>query len=119
MLDIRNEIDQLRNGELIILYDDLKTKMGSLVGIAESVNAHKVNLMTKIGKGLVSVCITESKAEKLHLPLMVDRNLNHQVRPFAVSADLKNCTTGISAFERADTIKAFTNNNLQPDDLSR
>lgn len=119
MIAIGNVLDQLRIGELIILYDDINTKMGSLVGIAKSVNAHKINLMTKIGKGLVYICITEKKADELHLPFMIASNLNNQVSPFTVSVDFKNCTTGISAFERSDTIKAFTNENLQPDDLLR
>lgn len=105
-------VNALRNGELIIVFDDMKSQIASFVGIAESVSPQKVNAMIKLGKGLVSVCMTEDQANKLKLPFMVQNN-NSLMKPFTISVDYISTTTGISAFERSDTIKAFTNKNVQ------
>jgi 3,4-dihydroxy-2-butanone 4-phosphate synthase len=105
-------VNALRDGDLVIVFDDVKTQMASLVGTAETVSAEKVNMMTKLGQGLVYVCITEEQAQKLKLPYMVEHN-NSQMKPFTISVDYITTTTGISTFERADTIKAFTNDLVQ------
>lgn len=109
----------MKDGELIILFDDINTGTGTLVGAAQHVTPNKVNFMTKIGKGLISVCLTEENAKKLDLSFMVDRSLNPTAKPFTVSVDYKTNTTGISAYERADTIKAFTYEDVQPDDFQK
>jgi 3,4-dihydroxy-2-butanone 4-phosphate synthase len=111
--------EQLKAGELVILYDDVETKVGALVGIAEAVSPHTVNQMTKIGKGLVYVCITEEKAQQLELPLMSNDNHYISHKPLTVSVDFMSTTTGISAFERSDTIKAFTDENTRAGDFRR
>lgn len=111
--------NKLRKGELVIVYDDITTKMGSLVGIAEKVSPQAVNLMTKIGKGLIYVCINEDKARELQLPLMVQENGDHHSKPLTVSVDHIDTTTGISAFERSDTIRAFTSTHVKPDHFRR
>ncbi|MBP1155361.1 MULTISPECIES: 3,4-dihydroxy-2-butanone-4-phosphate synthase [unclassified Paenibacillus] len=110
---------KLTKGELVIVYDDIATKVGSLVGIADLVSPQAVNLMTKIGKGLIYVCISEEKAKQLQLPLMVCENRDHSSKPLTVSVDHITTTTGISAFERSDTIRAFTSEYVQPDDFRR
>lgn len=91
----------MKEGELILLFDNIKTGGGTLVGAAEYVTPHKVNLMTKIGKGLVSVCIMKEIAKKLKLPLMVSISRDSNVKPFTLSIDHKTNTTWISAYERA------------------
>jgi 3,4-dihydroxy-2-butanone 4-phosphate synthase len=106
----------LRNGQLAIVYDDVETKVGNFVGIAEMVTPEAVNFITKVGKGLIYVCITEEKANQLNLPLMVRAD---SCKPLTVSVDYIGTTTGISAFERADTIKAFTDADTKPDDFRR
>jgi 3,4-dihydroxy-2-butanone 4-phosphate synthase len=116
---VKNGIHSLKSGELIIAYDDVETQMASLVGLAEKATPQNVNMMTKIGKGLVYVCLTEDKAKQLKLPFMVRDNENHLSKSFTVSVDFKSTTTGISAFERADTIKSFTNKSIQPDEFRR
>jgi|GEM_PF-2547294 len=114
---VKSGLASLENGELLIVLDDVNTQIGYLVGIAEKVNAHNVNLMTKIGKGLVYTCIPEDKAKLLQLPLMNPFMPYDESKPFTVSVDLITTTTGISAFERADTIRAFTSDTLQPQDF--
>jgi 3,4-dihydroxy-2-butanone 4-phosphate synthase len=109
---VESGVHAFRRGELVIIFDDVKTQMASLAGKAESVSPQKVNTMIKLGKGLVCVCITEDHAEKLKLPFMLEKNYA-EMKPFAVSVDYITTTTGISAFERADTIRAFTDENVQ------
>jgi hypothetical protein len=113
---IQNGIKRLKSGELIIVIDDIETQTGYLMGLAEMVTAQNVNLMTKIGKGLVYVCIDDKKAKDLMLPLMDHSNSS---KNFTVSIDYKSTTTGISAFERCDTIKAMTTQEVKPDDFKK
>ncbi|MBM4761839.1 3,4-dihydroxy-2-butanone-4-phosphate synthase [Bacillus sp. B15-48] len=111
-------LSQLKDGGLIIIYDDINTHMGTIVGLGEYVNSEKVNIMTKIGRGLVYACITEERAKQLKIPKMEDNQLEG-TKPFAVSVDYKDTTTGISSFERSDTIKALTYEEVQADDFKR
>ncbi|WP_227938334.1 3,4-dihydroxy-2-butanone-4-phosphate synthase [Alkalihalobacillus deserti] len=111
-----NVLDCVKNGELIIIIDDVDTQTSYLMGLAEKVTAQNVNFMAKIGKGLVYVCIDGERASYLNLPLMSSQNNG---KKFTVSIDYKTTTTGISAFERADTIKAMTDLKTKPDDFKR
>lgn len=112
-------IGRMKDGELMILLDDINTGTGTLVGAAQHVTPNLVNFMTKIGKGLISVCLTEENARRLDLSFMVDRSLNPKAKPFTVSVDYRTNTTGISAYERADTIRAFTYEDVQPEDFRK
>lgn len=103
---------------LIILYDDINFNIGYLMGLASEVDAEKVNFMTKVGKGLIYVCITEEKAKELNLPIINNNRLINE-KTFTVSVDFKTTTTGISAYERSDTIHAFTNSSIQENDFKR
>ncbi|MFJ5757735.1 3,4-dihydroxy-2-butanone-4-phosphate synthase [Neobacillus sp. NPDC093182] len=114
---VKLPLSQFKDGGLIIMYDDIKTHIGFIVGLGEYVNAEKVNLMTKIGRGLVYACITEERAKQLEIPKM-DDNMD-DTKPFAVSIDFKDTTTGISSFERSDTIKALTFDEVQANDFKR
>ncbi|MFP3121778.1 3,4-dihydroxy-2-butanone-4-phosphate synthase [Ectobacillus funiculus] len=116
---IERGIGRMKDGELIILLDDINTGTGTLVGAAQHVTPNLVNFMTKIGKGLISVCLTEENAKKLDLLFMVDCSLNPKTKPFTVSVDHRTNTTGISAYERADTIRAFTYEDVQPEDFRK
>ncbi|MFC6601092.1 3,4-dihydroxy-2-butanone-4-phosphate synthase [Ectobacillus funiculus] len=116
---IERGIGRMKDGELIILLDDINTGTGTLVGAAQHVTPNLVNFMTKIGKGLISVCLTEENAKRLDLLFMVDRSLNPKTKPFTVSVDHRTNTTGISAYERADTIRAFTYEDVQPGDFRK
>jgi 3,4-dihydroxy 2-butanone 4-phosphate synthase/GTP cyclohydrolase II len=103
---------------LVILFDDV-TKIGYFMGLRNRVHADQVNFMIKHGKGLVYVCITEERAQQLSLPAMTQQDSTDGNKTFSVSVDVKTCTTGISAFERADTIHAFVNHATQPEDFIR
>lgn len=104
--------------KLYIIYDDIRNHRGTVFGLARYIDAEKVNLMTKIGKGLIYVCINEEKANKLELPLMAGSDSTTR-KPFGTSVDHIDTTTGISAYERALTIKAFTQENIKPEDFKR
>ncbi|PZE21396.1 3,4-dihydroxy-2-butanone-4-phosphate synthase [Paenibacillus xerothermodurans] len=114
-----NLYNRLKNAELVVVYDDVQTKVGSLVGVAERVTPQTVNLMTKLGKGLIYVCITEEKGEQLNLPLMVRGSMHSSQKPLTVSVDHNSTTTGISAYERSDTIRAFTQPSARADHFRR
>jgi 3,4-dihydroxy-2-butanone 4-phosphate synthase len=111
-----NILDCVKNGDLIIILDDIETHTSYLMGLADKVTATNVNLMTKIGKGLVYVCINSDRARDLKLPLMTSKN---NEKKFTVSIDYKTTTTGISAFERADTIKAICDLGVKPEDFKK
>jgi 3,4-dihydroxy-2-butanone 4-phosphate synthase len=70
----KNPLTQLKDGGLVIMYDDLITKNGTLIGLGEYVTSEKVNFMIKVGKGLTYVCITEERAEQLEIPKMIKNN---------------------------------------------
>ncbi|HZG71547.1 MAG TPA: 3,4-dihydroxy-2-butanone-4-phosphate synthase [Chondromyces sp.] len=118
MSSINLPLSQLKDGGLIIIYDDTKTHIGAIAGLGEYVNSEKVNLMTKIGRGLVYACITEERARQLQIPKMENNTLGN-TKPFAVSIDYKDTTTGISSLERSDTIKALTYDGIEADDFKK
>lgn len=115
MRTIKVVIEQLKKGNLVILIDDVETHSSYLMGLAETVTGQYVNLMTKIGKGLIYVCINNRKAKQLNLPLMDGKN--NPNKNFTISIDHHTSTTGISAFERANTIKEVLNEDSKPEDF--
>lgn len=117
MSPFKEVIKQLKKGNLVILNDDVETHSSYLMGLAETVTGQHVNLMTKIGKGLIYVCINNRKAKQLDLPLMDGKN--NPNKNFTISIDHHTTTTGISAFERANTIKAVTNEDSKPEDFKK
>lgn len=114
---IEEVLKTLIKGDLVIINDDLETQLSYLMGLADEVTGNKVNFMTQIGRGLVYVCISHYKAKKFNLPLMCSKH--NSKKNFTVSIDFKSTTTGISTFERSDTIKALTDNNSTPEDFKR
>lgn len=109
----------LRQGDLMMITDDMARQTSYLVGLAEHVTPDNVNTMIKVGKGLVYVSVPESKAEQLQLPPMVQGANSYQEQIFTVSVDHISSTTGISAFERARTIQAIAASGSGPDDFVR
>ncbi len=119
---IDEAIEAIRNGELIIVVDDEdRENEGDFVTSAELITTEKVNFMARHGRGLICAPITEERCEELELELMVGRNTSLHATPFTVSVDLleHGCTTGISASDRAQTIKALSDPNTKPEDLGR
>lgn len=114
------KLDTLTAGEdPIILYDDVDTHVSYIMGSAKSVSGEKVNFMTHAARGLTYVCITKEHAKRLNLHIVEPQEHSNSSKSFSVSVDYKTNTTGISAFERSDTIKAFTRSKTRPEDFKR
>ncbi len=119
---IEEGIKAIKNGEIIIVVDDEKRENeGDFITAAELITPEKVNFMAKYGRGLICVALPEERCEELDLQLMVGRNTSLHGTNFTISVDLKGngVTTGISAFDRAKTIKALVDPKTKADDLAR
>ncbi|RKY03848.1 bifunctional 3,4-dihydroxy-2-butanone-4-phosphate synthase/GTP cyclohydrolase II [Candidatus Poribacteria bacterium] len=120
---IEEAIEAIRNGEMIIVVDDEdRENEGDLVMAAEKVTPEKVNFMAKYGRGLICLAATRERLEQLKIPPMVPENENTSAfgTAFTVSIDARDgITTGISAYDRALTIKKFTDPNAKPEDFVR
>ncbi len=119
--DISEAITAYKNGEMIIVVDDEdRENEGDLIMAAEKVTAEDVNFMSKEARGLICVALTEKRAHKLNINLMVrDNTALHETR-FTVSVDaITGTSTGISAHDRALTIKALINEDTSPAELAR
>ncbi len=119
---IEEAIDAIRKGEIIIVVDDEnRENEGDFVTAAELITPEKVNFMAKYGRGLICAALPEERCEELDLDLMVGKNTALHETPFTVSVDLiaPGMTTGISAEDRARTIKALVDPKTKPEDLAR
>ena len=118
--NVRKAIEDLKAGKLIVLIDDDDREAeGDLVGLAELVTGETVNFMAKHGRGLICAPVSTEIAKRLNLHSMLDKNTDPHQTAFTVSVDHKTSTTGISAFERATTIKELANPNSKPEDFNR
>ncbi|MCC6157715.1 MAG: bifunctional 3,4-dihydroxy-2-butanone-4-phosphate synthase/GTP cyclohydrolase II [Deltaproteobacteria bacterium] len=118
---IPEALDTLRQGRMIILVDDEdRENEGDLCIAAEKVTPEAINFMTKIGRGLVCLAITEDRADELQLPPMVTSNSSRFGTNFTVSVEARTgVTTGISAHDRARTIAVAVADESRPHDLVR
>ncbi len=117
---IEEAISDIQNGEMIIVVDDEdRENEGDLLMAAEKVTPEAVNFMATHGKGMICTPITLERARELNLQPMVDRNTESMGTAFTVTVDHKSVKTGISAFERAETIRRLVNPHSQGDDFSR
>ncbi len=119
---IEEAIEDIRQGKIIIVVDDEdRENEGDFITAAELITAEKVNFMATHGRGLICASIPETRCVELELELMVGKNTSTHETPFTVSVDLicDECTTGISASDRAYTIRALVNKNTKPEDLGR
>ncbi len=120
--DITEALEDLKNGKIIIVVDDEdRENEGDFVCAAELVTPDCVNFMATHGKGLICTALTEERCTELDLPMMVTANTSSHNTAFTVSVDLlgKGTTTGISASDRAKTIRALVDPITRPDDLAR
>ncbi len=109
---IKDAIEDLKSGKMIIVVDDEgRENEGDLVIPAETVTGESINFMIKYAKGLVCVPIEQELAEKLELNPMVEKNTDNHETAFTVSIDHVDTETGISAFERAHTIRKLVISN--------
>ncbi len=119
---IEEAIEEIRKGNFIIVVDDEdRENEGDLIIAAECITPEKINFMETHARGLICAPITKERAEELELPLMVSQNTSIHSTPFTVSIDLltHGCTTGISAYDRAQTILALTREETTPDEFGR
>ena len=118
---ISEAIEDIREGKIIIVCDDEdRENEGDMIMAAEKVTPEAVNFMSKYARGLMCVPLTNEWLEKLELNQMVTDNTARMGTRFTVSVDyLEGTTTGISAFDRAATIKALSDINTNPKDLGR
>jgi len=119
---IDEAIEDIRNGRFIIVVDDEdRENEGDFVAAAEKVTPEMVNFMATEGRGLICVPLTEERCEELELEMMVGRNTSLHDTPFTVSVDAvgDDVTTGISASDRAITIRKLANPGTQPHELGR
>jgi 3,4-dihydroxy 2-butanone 4-phosphate synthase/GTP cyclohydrolase II len=118
---IEDAIARIREGGFVIVVDDEdRENEGDLMIAAERVTPEAINFMLKHGRGLVTVPLTGRRLEALDLPQMVSRNTSHQGTAFTVSVGARDkITTGISAHDRAATIRALVDPATRAEDLSR
>ena len=120
---IEDAIADVRQGRLVIVVDDEdRENEGDFIGAAEQVTPELVNFMATRGRGLICVPLTRERAVELDLDMMVAAHANssHFETPFTISVDLnKGTTTGISASDRAKTIRALADPQTRPIDLAR
>lgn len=123
MLDtISDAIEDIKNGKLVIVVDDEdRENEGDFITSAKNVTPEIINFMSKHGRGLICMPISEKRCDELQLNLMVNKNTALHATPFTVSVDLlgHGCTTGISAHDRAKTVQAIIAPETQPEDLGR
>lgn len=105
---IEEALLELRKGNLIIVADDESREAeGDLVGIANLVSPETINFMTKFARGLICAPISLQRAKQLQLTEMVQKNTDPFGTAFTISVDYETTVTGISAYDRAKTIKAL------------
>lgn len=119
---IEDAIEAIRNGEVIIVVDDEdRENEGDFICAADKVTPEIINFMATHGRGLICASILEKRCEELGLDMMVGSNTAAFETPFTVSVDLigDGCTTGISASDRAKTVKALANPDIDPKRLGK
>lgn len=118
---IEDALDDFREGKFVIVVDDEdRENEGDLIIAAEKITAEKVNFMLKYARGVLCAPITISRSEELDLPHQVADNTSMLGTPFTVTVDkLEGCTTGVSAHDRAETIKALADPASTPQTFGR
>lgn len=119
---IEEGIEAIKNGEIIIVVDDEnRENEGDFICAAEVVTPEIINFMATHGKGLICTALLEERCDDLGLELMVGKNTALHQTAFTVSVDLisKETSTGISAQDRAKTIKSLVDPKTKPSDLGR
>ena len=122
LCSIEEALEDIKAGKLLIVVDDERRENeGDLVMPAEMVTAESVNFMVSHARGLLCMPVAGERLDQLHMPLMVSQNsANKQQTAFTVSVDYnKGTTTGISASDRAATIRAMIDPKAKPDQFTR
>ena len=119
---IEEAIEDFRDGKFLIVVDDEdRENEGDFIVAAEKITPEKVNFMLTYGRGVLCAPITEERCRELDLEMQVSNNTSILETPFTVTVDKLGggCTTGVSMYDRAQTILALADPNTKPSDLGR
>ena len=118
---IESAIEDFKQGKFVIVVDDEdRENEGDFITPAEMITPDKVNFMLREGRGVLCAPITISRAHELELPHQVEENTSMLGTPFTVTVDkLEGCSTGVSAHDRAATIRALADPTSKPADFGR
>jgi len=119
LASITEAIEDIKVGRVVIIIDDeSRENEGDLAMAAEKVTPEAINFMAKHGRGLICLPIIGQRLDELRIPLMVQHNTSRYSTAFTVSIEAKDkVSTGISAFDRSQTIKAVLDPDTKPEDL--
>ena len=118
---IESALEDIREGKMVVVIDDEdRENEGDIVMAAEKVSAESINFIARYARGLICVALEGKRLDELRLGMMVQDNTAKMRTPFTVSVDaVRGTTTGISAYDRAVTVKALVHGDTRPDDLAR
>ncbi|MFM7860675.1 MAG: 3,4-dihydroxy-2-butanone-4-phosphate synthase, partial [Candidatus Nanopelagicaceae bacterium] len=118
---MKRAMDDFKAGKFVIVTDDEnRENEGDLFILGENLTSEQMGFMVRYTSGVICAAITEALANRLELPFMVKRNQDSKQTAFTISVDAKeNLTTGISATERANTLRTLANAKTLPTDLVR
>lgn len=120
MHSIEEALRALKNGQIIIVVDDEdRENEGDFVVLGEHATPENINFMAVHGRGLICAPVSEKIAQRLNLHPMVERNTDEHGTAFTISVDYKTTTTGISVFERSETILALCDESVVASDFKR
>ncbi|MFC2044783.1 bifunctional 3,4-dihydroxy-2-butanone-4-phosphate synthase/GTP cyclohydrolase II [Chloroflexota bacterium] len=119
--NISEAIEEIGQGKFVIIVDDEdRENEGDLVMAAEKVNPEAINFMAKHARGLICMPVTGERLDELRIPIMVQDNTSKYSTAFTVSVEAKHkVSTGISALDRSETVKAIVDPATKPEDLAR
>ena len=118
--NIRDAIEDIYNVKMVVIVDgEDRENEGDLAIAAEKVSPEKINFMAKYCRGLICTPVNEEIINRLNLYPMVPHNPDPDAAAFTVSVDAKETKTGISVYERSDTILTLINSQSKPDDLKK
>ena len=118
---VEQALEDFKEGKFVIVVDDEdRENEGDLITAAELITPEKVNFMLKNGRGVLCAPITNERCRELRLEHPVQENTSMLGTPFTVTVDkLDGCTTGVSAHDRAATIRALADPEARPEDFGR
>lgn len=118
---VEEAVDAIKNGKFVIVVDDEdRENEGDFIMAAQFVQPEDVNFMLNEGRGVICVPLSESRCDELELPLQVSSNTSVHETPFTVTVDkIAGCSTGVSAHDRAATIRALADPKSKPADFAR
>lgn len=118
---VEEAVKDIKQGKFLIIVDDEdRENEGDLAIAAEKVTPEAINFMSKYGRGLICIPMTGERLDELGVPMMVQNNTSPLETGFTVSVEAKrNVTTGISAYDRATTVKTLIDPATKPEDIIR